>query len=230
MNKNSKRNIFLIFFLSLQLFLTSTARAEQATYEQTLAAAEQGNADAQNALGVLYYSGQLGENKAYKAIMWHKKAAASGYGESYLALARMKYEDGNLKEARALGKQAVAHGSTDARDFLSVIPKDKTEEPKNAEEAFRLYKKQAKEGDRDAQYELANIYLNMGNEKEGVKWMEEAAAQGHPAAEYLLNKNQNYHEVKDYRTGIFQQQRYEVERLFRQSQDFGRDMYWKLGR
>ncbi len=75
----NKITIKITIFVTLWLFAGSVSLAAQPTYEQTLAAASAGNADAQNALGLIYFSGQKGENKASEGLEWFEKAANQGH-------------------------------------------------------------------------------------------------------------------------------------------------------
>ena len=53
-------------------------------------AADQGNADAQNNLGVMYYSGEGVPSDTAKAAEWFKKAAAQGNADAQANLDAMK--------------------------------------------------------------------------------------------------------------------------------------------
>ena len=90
-------------------------------------AADQGNAQAQFNLGIMYHGGQ-GVAQDFKAAMvWYRKAADQGHAKAQCALGIM-YADGhgvqqNLPTALIWVEKAAAQGQTNA---LEVVPKLKS--------------------------------------------------------------------------------------------------------
>jgi len=137
-------------------------------------AAEQGNADAQVALGRRYLDGVgVGRDEA-EAIRWFHKAAKQddGFATQYLKA----IEDGDPEAQIDL-----------ARDYSFGVGF-----VENETEASKWYRKAAKQGNADAQAALGARYCDgTGVEKdevEAVKWYRKAADQGHVPAQFLLGK------------------------------------------
>jgi TPR repeat protein len=79
--------ILTVIFISLILVNPRRSFAGDATDIRKLA--EQGVADAQYRLGLIYYSGR-GVPQDYKeAVRWHRKAAEQGYAKAQHELGRM---------------------------------------------------------------------------------------------------------------------------------------------
>ena len=70
------KQLFITLFI--MLCALPTMQAQTAADYQT--AAENGDAEAQNELGVCYYYGRRGVEKDYQqAVYWYQKAAEQGY-------------------------------------------------------------------------------------------------------------------------------------------------------
>jgi TPR repeat protein len=116
-------------------------------------AAEQGNAEGQTYLGVMYSRGVDGLPKDYaEAVKWYQKAAEQGYALAQNNLGRM-YERG-----------------------YGGLPKDEAE-------AVKWYRKAAEQGLASGQTNLGRAYQNgLGglpkDNAEALKWFRKAAAQG----------------------------------------------------
>ena len=171
------------------------------------AAAEQGNAWAQMALG-------KGSRNDEISIFWLTKAAEQGLAEAQYWLAD-KYEhlangfhridaDGNrydedcpiedrvryLSEAVKWYRASAVQGNDSAQFFLGGLYFNGNGVEKDIAEGVKWWRKAAEQGDTDAQYNLGLCYCNGdGVEKdvvEAVKWWREAAEQGYSMAEYNL--------------------------------------------
>jgi len=105
-------------------------------------AAEQGNADAQYNLGLMYYSGQ-GVTQDYKqAANWFIKAAGQGYADAQYNLGLMYYSGHGViqddKTAYTWLSVAAINGTPEAikiRDFISPALTPKLVEEAQAEAA-----------------------------------------------------------------------------------------------
>lgn len=60
-------------------------------FERNIEAAELGEANAQNALGDMYYEGQSVQRDYEEALKWQRKAAEQGYKGAQCLLAQMYY-------------------------------------------------------------------------------------------------------------------------------------------
>lgn len=97
LNKHIKHTLLIISFIS---FLVACAKEtdpvvllEQGKYQQAyelfLPLAKNGDANAQNHLGIIYYLGLLGEHDMEKAFFWYEKAAVQKHADAQLNLGRM---------------------------------------------------------------------------------------------------------------------------------------------
>jgi TPR repeat protein len=111
--------------------LAAYSRAEYATALQLMRPlAEQGNAEAQNGMGALYYHG-YGVTRDFKeAIKWYRLAAAQGNLDAQLNLGSMYYEGEGVAEdlARAhMWLSIVAdRGYGDAAKMRDTVSKEMT--------------------------------------------------------------------------------------------------------
>ena len=125
-------------------------------------AAEHGNAQAEEQIGVLYEYGleDLVQQDYREAIKWYKKAAEHGCARAQLNLG-LRYSSGDLV-------------------------------PQNSKESTKWIQKSAEQGYIKAQYAIGMCYLvGEGvpeNEKEAAKWFRKAAEQGHREAERELRQ------------------------------------------
>lgn len=151
-----------------------------------LKAAKGGLAKAQYNVAQDYYLGLGVEKNENTALLWYKKSAKGGFKQSQEILTKLASE----KPSKKLENQQILKSDINK-------PANKNQ-AMNSTEAFVQNKKNAEAGDMNAQYELGQAYLKMGNEKEGVKWIERAAAKGHPKALDLTSINSDYHEANAY--------------------------------
>ena len=126
--------------------------------------AQNGNAQAQLAMGDLYYHGHGVKESDEEALRWYERAAAQG-------LAQAQYQAGNM----------YAYG-------LGVAAADLEADRK----AALFYFEAARQGHREAQYGLAILILaGKGVERddaEAYKWMKRAADQGHEDARRYVTR------------------------------------------
>ncbi|NTU54284.1 MAG: sel1 repeat family protein [Chlorobiaceae bacterium] len=104
----------LLVSLLCLLFLSGTAHADARRVQIVREAAEQGDAAAQNKLGVFYEIGASIEQSDVEAVKWFRMAAAQGHGEALYNLGEM-YEAGrgveqNIEEAISLYKKSCERG------------------------------------------------------------------------------------------------------------------------
>ena len=112
------------YILLLTVLLTSTAFAAP-DFDETMAAAKQGDAYAQFNLGVMYDNGMgVPENDA-EAVKWYRKAADQGDASAQYNLGLM-YAHGrgvpeNSIRAYVWWSIAKTQGHTDATEYLEIL-------------------------------------------------------------------------------------------------------------
>jgi TPR repeat protein len=149
-------------------------------------AADEGHIDAQFEIGKLYATGKMYESSQAdsetlkdqtKAFEYFKRAADQGHVEAQFRVAN-RYEKG-------LG---VEQNNEAAIQYYEKAAKEN-----HAKAPFRLSLLRAKQGCRDSQYQLANIY-ECGQEgvdsdvSKALKWYKAAAKKGHYAAHCRLGE------------------------------------------
>jgi len=117
-------------------------------------AAEQGDAEAQNNLGVMYANGQRVPKNEAKAAEWFQKAAEQGYVDAQFNLG-IVYANGQgvpKNEAKAVEwyNKAVAQGHTPALFNLGVIYYGATQIPRDSRKACSLWNLAGERGHQDA--------------------------------------------------------------------------------
>ena len=93
------KKVFVLFYM-----LVSLVFASDSSFDEVLAKAKQGVAEAQFNLGVMYANGQAVRQDYKKAFEWYSKAANQGYAEAQYNLGVM-YKKGHgvrqdLKKAK----------------------------------------------------------------------------------------------------------------------------------
>jgi DamX protein len=95
------------------------------TYEQVREAAQDGDADAQYALGYMYYYGQNVTRNSNQARFWIRKAAAQNHQQATKALKMMGSADNNVASADS-AQTAPAHNLTSGQNTWQEVrrPRD----------------------------------------------------------------------------------------------------------
>ena len=147
-------------------------------------AADRGSADAQYALGLCYQQGNGVIKNSQKAFEWYCKAAEKNHADAQHKVGRC-YEKGDgvsVSEEKALEwyAKAAGLGSAEAREAQARIIKSWSD-------SCKVLQYTAKQGNIDAQYELAQCYYNgsKGLPKDiriALEWFDKAAAGGHRKA------------------------------------------------
>jgi len=92
--------------------------------------AEQGNADAQNGMGALYYHGYGVPQDFKEALKWYRLAAAQGNLDAQLNLGSMYYEGEGVAEDLARSHMWLSivadHGYADAAKMRDTVKKEMT--------------------------------------------------------------------------------------------------------
>jgi TPR repeat protein len=159
--------------------------------------AEQGDARAQNYLGICYARGEGVSKNAAEAVKWWRKAAEQGDASVQYHLGTC-YELGegvpkDVLEAVKWVRKAAEQGHAEAQNYLGTCYAQGGGVPKNAAEAVKWWRKAADQGYSKAQYNLGFACANgEGVPKdmvEAVKWFRKAADQGDAAAQLGLGIN-----------------------------------------
>ena len=125
--------------------------------------AEEGNAAAQNNLGLMYHNGWGVPQDDKEAVFWYRLAVEQGYAIAHYNLGLM-YEKGkgvpqDDKEAAQLYRLAAEQGDVDAQYNLGLMYEKGKGVPQDDKEAVRLYRLAAEQGYADAQGNLGVMYV-----------------------------------------------------------------------
>jgi len=151
-------------------------------------AAEQGHANAQNNLGVMYANGRGVSQDEAEAVKWYSQSAAQGNALAQSNLADMYFNGRGVskddKEAVVWYKKAADQGNSVAQFNLGVMYANGFGIAKNDTEAVKWYRKAAENSISNAQAGIGIMYqYGRGiakDEEEAVKWYRRAAEQGMP--------------------------------------------------
>lgn len=165
-----------------------------AAFREFQAAAQHGDARAQNGLGALYENG-WGVSKDMKAATeWYSRAAAQGSAMAQCNIGSM-YESGrsvakDLAEAVRWYRMAADQGLGRAQKYLGYFYATGQGVPEDQKEAVRWYRLAADQGDAEAQYRLGlQFHQGKGVPKditEARRWYQLAANQGNGDAKKWL--------------------------------------------
>lgn len=162
--------------------------------------AEQGHAEAQSTLGVLYKHGQGVQQNGNEAAKWFRKAAEQGHVSAQYSLAHMYYEGKiipqNYKEAHKWYHKAAEKGYAEAQTQLSLMYYIGLGMPQDFEEAAKWSRMAAEQGDAQAQTQLGIMYSQgqgvPQDDKNATKWYRLAADQGSAESQTMLGYMYTY--------------------------------------
>ena len=159
----------------------------------------------------IFERAQLEEHQGHydNAVRWYKEAAIQGLPEAQLALAHL-YQWGTVKNqvGRVIGtgrqdrqqaatwyrkaaeqyRQAASDGDLEAQVVLADLLFEGSGISYDEEEALRLYKEAAAQGNAKAQYRVAFIFVTKKEYSEAVVWLSKSAEQGFADAQYLFSE------------------------------------------
>jgi uncharacterized protein len=161
-------------------------------YSEWKAAADQGVAEAQFDLGVLYAQGRGVRRDLTQAEQWYRKAAEQGNSEAEFALGQMY--------ARGWG---VPRDEADAMRWFQMANSPETDGPatdwaviegygvqKDDTQAAYWYEQAAQKGHPEAQFSLARLYSSgkgvPHDEDQAVRWTRASAGRGYSPAQAAL--------------------------------------------
>ena len=191
-----RRKLFFLAkfsFLLLSLLLSPNIHAAD-SLEDLKNSAEQGDAEAQFKLGLMYYRGDGVQQNYVVAADWFLKVAEQGYALAQYNLGVM-YDNGrgvpeNDRTAVQWYLKAAEQGYASAQYNLGVMYDNGRGVPENDRTAVQWYLKAAEQGYASAQYNLGVMYDNgwgvPENDRTAVQWYLKAAEQGNASAQYNL--------------------------------------------
>jgi TPR repeat protein len=156
--------------------------------------AEQGNAEAQNILGGLYYQGQGVPQDYTQAALWYRKAAEQGFALAQNNLG-MLYDYGqgvaqDHSQAAMWFRKAAEQGNAEAQWSLGTLYEYGQGVPRDYTQAAVWWRKAAEQGHTSAQYLLALLYYTgqgvSQDYSQAALWYRKAAEQGDAAAQLSL--------------------------------------------
>lgn len=159
-------------------------------------AADQGDAEYQNLVGMAFWNGNVVTEDLAQANDWFRKAAEQGYASAQVNLAS-SYEYGvgiekNLQQAFKWYLMAAEQDHASAQGHVASLYWFGRGVGMDKQQALIWYKKAAENGDIEAQVNLGIIYYNGSivnkNTELGVEWLKKAAEQGSERAKETLEK------------------------------------------
>ena len=110
--------------LSAGLFLTTLFYAQNTDIKTLIQKANQGNAEAQNNLGVAYYNGEGVEQSYSKAVYWYQKSAEQGNAVAQNNLGVSYYNGEGVEQSYSKAvywcQKSAEQGNADAQYNLGV--------------------------------------------------------------------------------------------------------------
>lgn len=156
--------------------------------------AEQGNADAQAMLGMLYDQGHGVTLNYVEAAKWYSKAAEQGIAQAQFLLGVL-YDNGHgvgqdYAQAFKWYRKAAEQGLAEAQSCLGWMYNHGQGVAQNYVESAKWYGKAADQNHAEAQFNLGLMYtLGQGvrqNSQEAVDYFRKAADQGYAKAQFAL--------------------------------------------
>ena len=156
--------------------------------------AEQGDAVAQNRLGVMYSQGQGVAKDEAEAVRWYRKAAERGNADGENNLGSM-YESGrgigkDYAEAVRWYRKAAEQGNAFGENSIGYMYETGRGIAKDDAEAVRWYRKAAEQGNGFGENNLGRSYRDgrgvAKDDAQAVEWFRRAAEQGNAAGQTNL--------------------------------------------
>ena len=178
------RTNLVMALLAAAISLSAAENYQTGNFESCRRAAERGDAEAQNILGLLYANGR----KKIPGDVITRKAALE------LILLGKKTEQARLdpdsKAAFQWFSKAAQQGNADAQYNLGYCHYKAIGTIKNPGEAFRWFSKAAEQGHVEGQKSLGVMYFTglyiPRDDRQAIAWYEKAAQQGDPFAQTSL--------------------------------------------
>lgn len=192
-----KRNVYAICvggFLVAAPFFAAAGEAQKAPISTVVAAAQQGDLNAQIALAVMYDRGDGVPKDPAQSFKWLLRAAQAGHAEAqFLVSDSYKHGQGVAKdetEGLVWRRKAAEGGHVPAQLALGYETSQGLGVQRNNTEAVFWFRKAAEKGNAFGQNFLGEAYaLGKGasrDDREALKWYSAAAAQGLAIAQFNL--------------------------------------------
>jgi TPR repeat protein len=144
--------------------------------------AKQGNASAQNDLGLMYIEGNGVPKDELEAVKWYRKSAEQGnaVGQAHLGAIYARGYGGvtqNYAEAFKWSRKAAEQGNADAQNMLGFAYASGKGVPQDYSEAAKWFRKAAEQGHAEAQAALGNYVGHNKDYIQAYMWLSLAAAQ-----------------------------------------------------
>jgi len=173
---------------------TATDSPSPSDLARLMSFAEQGNTDAQHALGAAYETGRGVERSDKQAVVWYRKAAEQGSADAQYRLGWMhaagRGVDKSDEQALVWLRKAAEQGLALACYSLGGVYANGQGVVRSYEHAAAWYLKAAEQGLAEAQFNLGGMYeVGRGVEQcdgQAVVWYRKAAEQGHAGAQVNL--------------------------------------------
>ena len=157
-------------------------------------AAEQGDADAQFDLGVIYDIGEDVSRDVAQAVIWYRKAAGQGHPAAQNNLGYMYQHGEGVPEddVQAVNwyRKAAEQGNAFALLNLGFMYRNGKGVPRDDAQAVSWYRKAAEQGEAKAQFKLGYMYQYgvcvPKDDAQAVSWYRKAARQGEAGAQNNL--------------------------------------------
>jgi TPR repeat protein len=158
------------------------------------AAAEQGDSDAEYALGVLYARGQGVPQNYAQAAQWYRNAASRGNAQAQSSLGSA-YANGqgvpqDYRKAAEWYRKAAEQGDVNAQYNLGILYANGRGVSQDYVSACLWYRKAAEQGNANAQTDLGVAYANgqgvPRNDAKAAQWFSKAAERADAEAQYNL--------------------------------------------
>jgi len=185
---------WLAAILLLLAVFTFSAQAAEVDVEDVQTRAQEGVAEAQVTLGMLYANGYKVEQDFSKARSWWDKAAAQGNSDALyytgLTYAKGSGVEKNMLRAKEWWEKAAEKNNIQALFNLAMLYVYGTDVKGSYVEAGRYFEQAARRGHTQSQFNLGVLFeRGMGRMKSvetGYAWVRIAADAGNPTAlEYI---------------------------------------------
>ena len=157
-------------------------------------AAEQGHADAQLRLGVMYSKGRGVPRDDKQAVEWFRKSAEQGHADAQYNLGLMYLREEGValddKQAAEWFRKSAEQGHAAGQNTLGVMYKYGRGVTQDYRQAVEWCRKSAEQGHDTGQFNLGKMYED-GNgvpkdTKQAIEWYRKASEQGHAEANEAL--------------------------------------------
>ena len=156
--------------------------------------AEQGDANAQNRLGLCYANGEGVEKSAEQAVVWYRKSAEQGNAVAQYNLgwcyANGEGVEESAEKAVVWYRKSAEQGDAAALNNLGMCYYDGKGVEKSAEKAVQWFRKSAEQGYALAQNNLGMCYYNGEGVDQSIEkattWIRKAAENGSEGAKKFL--------------------------------------------